>query len=233
MTTAKQLYSLQELDLAVDVVNSQKAEVERELGAGIALDQVKAALLAERERFQEVDSLHRLQQLEAGSLRERSAQLEQQLYGGALTNPRDLGPLEQEASNVRGQLEQRDLELLELSLQVEECRDRCATLEKGYADTQAAWERRQGELREQLQRLVAEREGIAERRAQLAATLDPSELRRYESLRKTKGGRAVAKVVRGLCQDCRMSLPTQQLQRVRAGRQTVLCNSCGRILLVG
>lgn len=233
MTTTKQLYSLQELDLAIDHVDSQKAEVDRELGVGMALDQVKAALQAERERFQEVDSLHRLQQLEAGSLRERSAQLEQQLYGGALTNPRDLGPLEQEGSNVRRQLEQRDLELLELSLQVEECRDRCATLEKGYADTQAAWEKRQGELRDQLQRLVADREGIAGRRAQLAGTLDPSELRRYESLRKTKGGRAVAKVVRGLCQDCRMSLPTQQLQRVRAGRETVLCNSCGRILLVG
>ncbi|MEK7814462.1 MAG: hypothetical protein AAB291_00945, partial [Chloroflexota bacterium] len=196
MTTTKQLYSLQELDLAMDIVSSQKAEVERELGAGMALDQMEAALQSERERLQEVDSLHRLQQLEAGSLRDRSAQLEQQLYSGALTNPRDLEPLEQEASNVRQQVEQRDLELLELSVQVEECRDRCAALEKEYADTQAAWERRQGELSEQLRRLVAERESIAGRRAQLAAVLDPSELRRYESLRKTKGGRAVAKVVR-------------------------------------
>jgi predicted nucleic acid-binding Zn-ribbon protein len=57
-------------------------------------------------------------------------------------------------------------------------------------------------------------------------------LQRYEALRRTKGGLAVAKVVRGLCQACRMSLPTQLQQRVRNGRQTVLCSSCGRMLLL-
>ena len=63
--------------------------------------------------------------------------------------------------------------------------------------------------------------------------VEPVELNRYEGLRRSKGGQAVAKVMRGLCQACRMSLPSQQLQRVRNGRQVVLCNNCGRILLPG
>ena len=50
----------------------------------------------------------------------------------------------------------------------------------------------------------------------------------YEELHRL----AVAKMERGLCQGCRMALPTQQQQRVRNGRQTVLCNTCGRILFL-
>ena len=64
----------------------------------------------------------------------------------------------------------------------------------------------------------------------MAAQVEPPLLQRYETLRQAKGGRAVAKVERDLCQGCRMSLPTQLRQRVRSGRQAVNCSSCGRML---
>ena len=126
-----------------------------------------------------------------------------------------------------------DAALLELSLKAEESRLTCDTLERKLSDTRTAWESRQAELKAQIEGLTAEQNQVAAQRSQLAATVEPTELNRYESLRKTKGGRAVAKVERGLCQACRMSLPTQQLQRVRTGRQTVLCSSCGRMLFIG
>ena len=100
------------------------------------------------------------------------------------------------------------------------------------AENRTAWESRQSELTESLTRLSSEREGIASQRGDLAATLDPSEVQQYEKLRNAKGGLAVAKVSRGLCQACRMALPTQQQQKVRNGRQTVLCSTCGRILFL-
>lgn len=232
MTTTKQLYSLQELDLALARIESQEAEAERELGVRVALEGVEAALQSERDRLQGLRMSHRIDQLEVDGLRARVAELETRLYGGSVTNPRELEGLEKEFSNVREQLAQRDTALLELSLQIEESGSKCDALEKGLSEARAAWEKRQAELKEQITRLAAERGGITVQRAQLAATVVPAELMRYESLRKTKGGRAVAKVERGLCQACRMSLPTQQLQRVRSGRQTVLCSSCGRMLFI-
>lgn len=232
MTSTRQLYSMQELDLALARVESQKAEAEQEMDMRMAWDVVEAALQAERDQLQELQKAYRLDQLEADSPRQRSVELEAKLYSGAITNPRELESLQQEASNVRAQVERMDAALLELTLKTEESQRKCAALEKQLSDARAAWESRQVELREQLKRLTAEQEKIAAQRAQLAASVEPAELSRYERLRKAKGGQAVAKVERGLCQACRMSLPTQQLQRVRTGRQTVLCSSCGRMLFI-
>ena len=52
----------------------------------------------------------------------------------------------------------------------------------------------------------------------------------YESLRKSRGGVAVARVERNMCQGCRLSLPTGDVQKARTSQGTVLCSSCGRIL---
>ena len=232
MTTARKLYSLQELDMALDRIESQKREAEQELDEGVLLDHLETTLAAEREKLQEFNEHHRLQQLEAESLRERSPQLDERLYSGAITNPRELESLEQEIAYVSNQLQQRDTELLELAVQTEESQSKCAALEKELSDTEAAWAVRKIELTKQKKKLTAEQKKVAAQRSEMAADLDQSELKRYDALRRTKGGLAVATVERGLCQACRMSLPTQQLQRVRMGRQTVLCSSCGRILLI-
>ena len=233
MTTIKQLYSLQELDLDLDGVNRRIAEAERELETRLSLGLIEESLEQARARLQEIQNTHRDLQLETESQRERSSHLDTQLYGGDVANPRDLEALQLEAANVRHQLEQQDVRLLELSLQAEDARNRIAALEQELADTQAAWEARQAELWEQLEELTDRQEALVKDRSTLAAGVDTIELTRYEGLRKSKGGQAVARVVRGLCQACRMSLPTQHLQRVRSGRQTVLCNSCGRMLLPG
>jgi predicted nucleic acid-binding Zn-ribbon protein len=233
MTLAKQLHSLQELDLALSRVNKQKARAEKELAYDPGIEKVKTALQKENEQLLQVQSQHRLQQLESESQRERSARLDEQLYGGTVTNPRDLESLQPEASHARELLEQQDAQLLELTIQSDESQSKRDSLENDLASGQAAWDIRQEELRREIERLTEETESVTAQRNDLAATLDPASLQHYDQLRQSKGGLAVAKVERGLCQACRMSLPTQQQQRVRSGRQTVLCSSCGRILCLG
>ena len=233
MTTIKQLYSLQEVDLSLDEVHGRIAEVEQELEGRLSLGRIEEALEQARGRLQEIQASHREAQAEAARLRERVNYLEGQLYGGDIVNPRELETLQLEVNNTRHQLEQQDVRLLELSLQAEDTRNRIETLERDLADTQAAWETRQTELWIQLEELTERQETLTAERKDMAAGLDAVELTRYEGLRKSKGGKAVARVMRGLCQACRMSLPTQHLHRVRSGRQMVLCNSCGRMLLPG
>ena len=232
MTNAKELYTLQELDLALDRLDSQKAKAEKEYERGPALEAMEAEHQEESQRLEESQSLYKIQQPEVETQRERSAHLDGQLYGGEVANPRDLAVVEQEASNARQQLEKQDAEMVELSLQTEESQEKCAVLEKAIAEVRASWESRHAELKEIIDRLDEEREAIAGSRKSLGATFEATEIQRYENLRKAKGGLAVAKVERGLCQACRMSLPTQQQQQVRNGRQTVLCSTCGRILLL-
>jgi predicted nucleic acid-binding Zn-ribbon protein len=233
MTAIKQLYSLQELDLALDGIKSQKKQAEEELHARLTVEQLEKTLQEERDQLEEIQRAHRALQLEADSQRERAKQLDQRLFSGEITNPRDLATLELETNNVKAQVDQKDVQLLEYSMRAQDVRSKIGSLETELANAQRAWDTRQAELTAQVAALKTEQDDLMAQRDQIAATVDQSELQKYETLRKSKAGRAVARVERGLCQACRMSLPTQHLQRVRAGRQTVLCSSCGRMLFLG
>ena len=233
MTTSRQLYSLQEFDLALDEIDNRKAEADSESGSGGGALEVESALESERQTLEEVRSMHREQQVDAEQQRQRSGELDRQLYDGDVASPQVLESLQQEADNVRKLLQDRDTKLLELSLKAEESRNRCEQLEQRITTINTAWETRSAELNEIIKDLASQRDALAEKRGVLAETLEPVAVQKYETLRRAKRGTAVAKVERGLCQACRMSLPTNQHQQVRAGRQTVHCSSCGRILCQG
>lgn len=230
MTTAKQLFSLQELDLVLDRIRKITQKAEGELNVGMGMERLEEELREEKVRLEEIQSQHKTQQQDSEAQRERSSRLEEQLYDGSVSNPRDLESMEQEASNVRSALEKLDAQSAELALRAEETQVRCYSMEKQLAETTSAWERRRAELEEELKHSNAEISVVASQRDEMAAILDPASVQQYENLRRTKGGLGVAMVERGLCQACRMSLPTQQRQKVRSAHLTVLCSSCGRIL---
>ena len=233
MTTALQLYSLQEIDLALDEIDLQKNKAEHELETGVASDRLGSALEAEKESLEKVRSQHREEQVNSETQRERSAELDRLLYGGEVTSPRDLESLEREAANARSLSLNRETRLLELSLQAEEHRNKCDQFEKQLSDLKSRWESRSSQLAESISTWSTERKSLADQRNNLASSFEPIAVQKYEVLRKAKSGTAVAKVFRGLCQGCQMSLPTQLQQRVRGGRQAVHCSSCGRMLCLG
>ncbi len=230
MTTAKQLFSLQELDLVLDRIRKVTQKAEGELNVGIGMERLEEELQGEKTRLAEFQSQHKTQQQDSEAQRERSTRLDEQLYDGSVTNPRDLESMEQEATNVRNALEKVDAQLAKLGLRAEESQGRCDDLEKQLAETSSTWKKRRTELEEELKSSNAEISLVASQRDEMAAILDPASVQQYENLRRTKGGLGVAMVERGLCQACRMSLPTQQRQKVRSAHLTVLCSSCGRIL---
>ena len=232
MTTVKQLYALQEVDLDLDRIYRALEEAEEELKVEISIESLETALREEQERLQEVELLQRENQIDIDSRRERTETLETQLYDGSMVNARDLEALQHEAASVRHLLEQDEALSLELSIQVEESRSRCGELDGQLSEIKARWEVQQVELNKRIAELRAEQSEYEKQRELLSARFDPATLQRYETLRKSKGGRAVAKVERDLCQGCRMSLPTQLRQRVKSGRQAVNCSSCGRMLFV-
>lgn len=230
MTTAKQLFSLQELDLVLDRIRKVTQKAEGELNVGMGMERLKEELQEGKARLAEFQSQHETQQQDSEAQRERSTRLDEQLYDGSVTNPRDLESMEQEASNVRSVLEKLDAQSAELALRAEESQGRCDDLEKQLAVASSAWKKRKAELEEELKSSNTEISLVASQRDEMAAILDPASVQQYENLRRTKGGLGVAMVERGLCQACRMSLPTQQRQKVRSAHLTVLCSSCGRIL---
>ena len=54
MTTSRQLYSLQEYDLALDEIDNRKAEADSESGSGGGAFEVESALESERQTLEDV-----------------------------------------------------------------------------------------------------------------------------------------------------------------------------------
>ena len=232
MTTVRQMFALQELDIILDRVQNDHRKAEHELNNGETIGNLEAQLERDSERLLETELKQRATKLEAESQKERSETLNSQLYGGEVTNPRDLESLEHEHSNVLKLVEEHEAALAEITQKIEDVQTKKNELESKLGEARAEWEVRQAQLQASLKELRVEREGFEGQRTKLTEVLDPVSLEHYEKLRKSKGGLAVARVQRGLCQGCRMSLPTHQQQRVRSGRQTVLCSSCGRMLFL-
>jgi len=227
------MFALQELDTILDRVQKEHDKAETELKSGNLVSTLETELERDAELLQETELQQRATKLEAESQKERSETLNSQLYGGEVTNPRDLETLEREASNVLQLVAQQESVLAEFTEKIEAAQTKKSELEDQLGEAKAAWKVRQAELQGSLKELKLEKAGFEGQRSKLTDDLDPSSIQRYEVLRKSKGGLAVARVERGLCQGCKMSLPTHQQQRVRAGSQVVLCSSCGRMLFLG
>ena len=71
MTSIKQLFSIQELDLALDAIQSQKSQAEEELTARLELEQVEIALAEEQGKLSETQESHQSFRQEVDELRER------------------------------------------------------------------------------------------------------------------------------------------------------------------
>ena len=146
MTSVKLLFSLQEFDLQLDVLDVRITEVELELNARAVVGEVENSLGQQVALLGEVQDAHKTQQIEAEDLKERSTLLEAQLYSGEITNPRDLSSLELETGNVKAQIDQKEIGLLELAVRADDLRRSVGELEEQLERSRAEWEVRRSEL---------------------------------------------------------------------------------------
>ena len=232
MPSNKLLYELQELDWDVAAHEKSLAEVRAKL-----VDD--SALLAAKEMLERLDAElsqlvieRRRVELSVRALQEKLQAVEGRLYGGTVTNPRELAANEDERSFLQGQQATEEDELLELMVEIEDRESARKDAQERLAQLEAAREVEHPELQVEERRLTAGLDRLRRARSDMTPQLPASDLSVYESLRKTRSGHAVAKVVRGACQGCRISLPTMELQRVRTSQDIVRCSICYRILYV-
>jgi hypothetical protein len=230
MVTAPELYALQETDQALDKAQARLAEIESELVeseemilAREEVDRQSAAVAELRSRLTDAE-------WSVDEVRDKASEVEGKLYGGTITNPKELADLNADLSSLKGQVGKREDVLLGLLMDMDEAESQLAAKRDAYSRIEADWNVNQHSLlseKAQLEPLIAE---LQARRDSQAPSFDRSTLRLYDLLRERHGGYAVARVERGMCQGCRITLPVSILQKVRSGMALVQCVSCERIL---
>lgn len=232
MFSIKRLYYLQELDWELSASEVSLTEVRARLEddsvlkvARTRLDHLVAELDKRAPLRREIESS--LSQLE-----ERIQAAERRLYGGAVTNPRELSAAEDERTGLQEQRGETEDRMLEMMVEIEELQASRDVATERLSRLEAERETEYADLLERQDALVAKLEELRLSRSELTPELPVAALSVYESLLRTRGGHAVAKVERGLCRGCQVALPTGEQQRARSYQGVVQCSSCQRILYV-
>ncbi len=232
MTQFAELWSLQETDVALDSRRASIADAEARLDEPDELTVARAKASELQEALARAQAGQKEVEVEADDLRAKITPLETKLYSGSIKNPKELADLQADIDGLKrhvSAIEDRDLEALG-AVETAEGEARAAADELSALET--SWREEEAELRERIDRLGAEVAVLDARRTEQAGGIDQDLLRTYDRLRVAHQGRGAAKLERNLCTGCRISLPTNLVNRARAGNTLVQCPNCERILVV-
>ena len=233
MTSIRDLYDLQLLDWDIQNREEELADIRARLMDDSRRQAAKRQLDALENKMAEIARPRRQTENNIEDIERRIAEIEARLYDGSVTNPRELEAYQEERANLaanRGEAEDRLLELMIESDDTQALLDKARDL---FERIDAERSREIADLRSRHAQVSAELPDFIERRASLVSEHPPMTLALYEQVRQLRGGQGAALVDRrGLCQGCRLVIPTTELQKVRAGDQIVQCGSCSRILIL-
>lgn len=229
------LLAVQEHDTTAD----QLAHRRRTLPARAELEGVMAELAKLEAQAGEVEvarqELVRKQQRledEIASLNEKASAHDKMLYGGTISNPRELQALQDEIAALKrrvSQLEDQELEVME---EVEPLDADLARFTERRSALDGAAARLRAQIAEQEVAIDQELAGVESERAALAAAVDPRLILEYDELRKQLGGIAIARLVGGACGGCHLSLSAVEVDRIKhlPPEEPAYCEECGRLL---
>ena len=233
MDDLTRLNDLQGVDLHLQSAREELAEVKRRLTDEGDLPKIRYQLERIETVLEDRSTKGRSAEREMERLAGVVSNLERRLYDGAVTTQRQFDALSDQrdhAAAERGQAEEGLLELMVEMDDLQGARERhLVAIEKMTRlreDEESMLQVRESEL----SRDIADTEEV---RRRSAADLPAGLLARYEALKKSRGGRAVASLDGRVCGVCRVELPTGDLARARAGQELVQCNSCRRIIFTG
>jgi len=230
MSLSGQLYKLQQLDIELQKNQQIAAEIIRQLNENEALLAAESKLASQEQQLTEWKRKQKNSEWELEDLQDRLNHLNNRLYGGTVSNPKELVNLKREAENLKGKISTKEDELLELMSQAEEMEATVKVSAKELSELKQQWQQKQEALTQRKVKTKTVLASLNESRQELAQQISSQALNLYEQIKLTKG-QAIAKVEQGRCQGCHITLPTSQWQRARAG-DLVQCNSCNRILYV-
>jgi predicted nucleic acid-binding Zn-ribbon protein len=228
MSLAEQLYKLQQVDLELQRKQQELNEVENQLSDDKPLVAAESKLASQKEQLEDARKKQKSSEWELEDLQEKVRQINNKLYVGTTTNPKELVNLEKEVKGLKSQIGPKEDVLLGLMSQVEEIEAKVKTTAEEIERLKREWKQRQETLGQRksegetvLAKLRGDRNGLEQQ-------IDSEALNTYERLRLTRG-QAVVKVERGKCQGCHITVPTSQWQKAKAG-DLIQCTSCSKIL---
>ncbi len=225
------LLALQEVDERLAEKRKNLDHLNAELEA-----QAEIPVLTQRVEEEGTNAVERRENLvrlevDADALRERVEELEERIYGGTVTNLRELTAVEEEQTNARRELMQAEEALGPARLAAEDSERAREELTTTLAEREESWAVSAPKTRRAARATQKEVTVLEEERDESSKNVPADELTLYDQLLYRRHGVAIARVERGVCLACHITLPLKEASRLRRSDAIVTCGNCGRILI--
>ena len=232
MSPAYNLFDLQGFELAIERARKALAEIEARLKGNEALERTRARVAEERGALAAVQAQQRDVDLEVRGIVDHVRDLETKLYSGGTTSTKELMGFQQDVASLQRRRAEREELLLQVMLQGDEAEETLRSSEAALADEESRWSGERERLEREREQHRLDLTQLGPQHEAAAAVLSAQETAVYRRLQSSRGT-AVARVERGICGGCGISLPSGDLQRARTSNDLVRCGGCGRVLHVG
>ena len=213
---------IRQIQTEIETVPLRRKSLEAQLAASAsAVDGLK-----QKARQLEVD--RKKLELDVGTRTESISRLKTQQYQTRKND--EFQALGHEIERYENEILKIEDEELELMVQADKVKADLVEEEKKAAAVKESIARQTADLDEKSKALQSRLEELTRERAELAEKIDEDLLGRFERLFKSKGDAAVVAIEHGVCTGCHMKVTSATAAQVRAGKEIVSCENCGRIL---
>jgi predicted nucleic acid-binding Zn-ribbon protein len=225
----EELVALQGVDLQLDALNRRLGKLDVQLEEPVAMLALADEIVVQEAHLKEVRTARTTVEAEAEAARLKIETEDKKLYGGTITEARELKHLQEEIFALRRALKGIEDQLLARLDEEEHETEALDYLNKLRDGSNAGWHEHSSRLQAEHQEIESEVKIILANVDEHRSHLGNEELSVYDSHRQRQSV-AVAAAVGGVCGACRLSLPTTILNRARRATEPVPCPSCDCIV---
>jgi predicted nucleic acid-binding Zn-ribbon protein len=213
---------IRQIENEIRTLPLQRQNLERQLAdSAAAVEHLK-----QRGRQLEID--RKKLELDVGTRQESITRLKTQQYQTRKND--EFQAIGHEIERYEGEIRKIEDDELELMDQADKLKVELTAEEKKAATIKDSVSRQLSDLADKSKTLDSRLQDLRKDRAELAAKIDEDLLNRFDRLFKSKGDAAVVGLEHEVCTGCHMKVTTATAMRVKAGKEIVSCEQCGRIL---
>ena len=198
----------------------------KSLAAQLAASMAGVETLKQKSRRVEMD--RKKLELDVGTRAETISRLKTQQYQTRKND--EFQAIGHEIERYENEISKIEDDELELMVQADKIKMDLSEEEKKAVGVKESVGRQTADLDEKAKALESRVEELTRERAEVAGKIDEDLLARFERLFKSKGDAVVVALEHEVCTGCHMKVTAQTAHRVKAGREIVSCENCGRIL---
>ena len=187
-----------------------------------------AGVEALKQKGRQVEVDRKKLELDVGTRNDSIAKLRTQQYETRKND--EFQAMGHEIERYENEIKKIEDEELELMVQADKIKAELVEEEKKAGATKESISRQLVDLDEKSKTLESRLQELTKERAELAGKIDEDLLSRFERLFASKGDAAIVALEHEVCTGCHMKVTTATAMRVRAGKEIVSCEQCGRIL---